>query len=155
MTTIIITYITYVHEMVSKKLDATRIKRNLGDWLKVTFLLLDEAAAVVLIILILRFFNIQIPLVLTIIIALLFGTVVFAIHIAVIPTFHKKKVSGREGMLSLEGRVVEPLKPSGTIMVEGERWKAKSVNDYIELDSDVEIIGIEGLVLTVQRKSKK
>ena len=74
--------------------NTNQIKRALGDWLKVLVLLLDEAAVIVLIILALRFFGIQMPLPITIVISLLAGGFVFIIHITVIPSFRKKQVTG-------------------------------------------------------------
>jgi len=135
-----------------KKVDTQFIRRTIKDWSKVLVLLLDEAAVVALVILVLRFFSIHIPLPITIIMALLIGIFVFVIHIAVIPSFHRKQVAGREGMIGAQGRVVEPLTPFGTIIVKGEYWKAKSLDENIELDEDAEIIGLDGLTLKVKRK---
>ncbi len=125
-------------------------KRTLGDWLKVLVLLLDEAAVLVLIFVVLHFLGVQIPLSITIFVVLLIGVFVFIIHIKVIPSFHWKQVTGREGMIGLQGEVVEPLTPTGTIIVKGERWKAKSV-DNVEIGENVEVVGIEGLTLRVVR----
>jgi len=125
-------------------------KRTFGDWLKVLVLLLDEAAVLVLIFVVLHFLDVQIPLSITIFLVLAIGAVVFIIHIKVIPSFHWKKVTGREGMIGLQGKVVEPLTPTGTIIVKGERWKAKSV-DNVEIGENVELVGIEGLTLMVVR----
>ena len=80
------------------------------------------------------------------------GILVIMIHIAVIPSFHRKQVTGREGMIGEQGRVVEPLTPFGTIIVKGEYWNAKSLDDNIEFDENVEIIGNEGLILKVKRE---
>ena len=55
-------------------------------------------------------------------------------------------------MIGVEGRVLEPLIPIGLILVNGEYWNAKSVNDTIEVDGNVEIVGVEGLTLKVKRK---
>ena len=126
--------------------------RTAKDWLKVLVLLLDEVAALVLVILVLQFFEIKLPLVVTVIIALIVGTLIFIVHKAVIPSFHKKQVTGREGMLGLQCRVVESLTPIGVVTVEGEYWKAKSADENIEVDEEVEIIGIDRLTLRVQRK---
>ena len=136
-----------------QRVNAGQIKRALGDWLKVLVLLLDEALVVALVILALRFFRIQMPLALTIVIAVLAGVFVLVVHIAVIPSFHRKKVTGREGMIGLLGRVVEPLTPSGTVFVKGEHWKAKSLCGDMQVDEDVEIVGIDGLTLTVKRQA--
>ena len=127
------------------------VKRTIADWLKVLILLLDEAAVVLLVILILHFMGIQIPLTIKIIIGLIAGIFIIAIHIAVIPSFRRKQVTGREGMIGLQVKAVEPLTPSGAIMVNGERWKAKSVDNNIDIDDDVEIVGIAGLTLKVRR----
>ena len=127
------------------------VKRTIADWLKVLILLLDEAAAVLVVILILHFMGIQIPLTVKIIIGLIAGIFIIVIHIAVIPSFRRKQVTGREGMLGLQVKAVEPLTPSGAIIVNGERWKAKSVDNNIDIDDDVEIVGIAGLTLKVRR----
>ena len=129
------------------------IKRAITDWGKVLILLLDEAIVVVAIIFALRFFKITIPLPITIAIATVGGIFVFIVHAAVIPSFHRKQVTGSEGMIGLQGRVVESLNPSGTIIVKGEHWKAKSLYNNIDIDEEVEILGINGLTLTVNRRT--
>jgi len=135
-----------------KKVDIKFTRRTIMDWGKVLVLLLDEAAVVVLVIVVLTFLGIQIPLPITIAIGIVVGTLVFIIHIAVIPSFHRKKVTGREGMIGTQGRVVKPLTPFGTIIVGGEYWKAKSLDDNIEFDENVEIVGLEGLTLRVKHE---
>jgi membrane-bound ClpP family serine protease len=127
-------------------------KRALGDWLKVLILILDEAAVVALVIIVLRFLGIRIPLPITIVVALLVGAFVFLIHIAVIPSFHLKQVTGREGMIGLHGKVVQPLTPTGVVRFKGEYWNAISVGDNVEVDENVEIVALEGLTLKVKRK---
>ena len=126
-------------------------KRAFGDWLKILVLLLDEAAVLVLIFVLLHFFDVQIPLSVTIFVALLIAVLIVMIHIKVIPSFRWKQVTGREGMIGLQGEVVQPLTPVGTIHVKGENWKAESVGDYIEVGKNVEVVGIEGLKLRVVR----
>ena len=136
-----------------KTVNINRIRGALTDWGKVLILLLDEAIIVAAIIFVLRYFKINIPLPITITIAIIGGIFVFVIHAAVIPSFHRKKVTGREGMIGIQGRVVKPLTPFGTVIVEGEHWKARCVDDKIEVDEDVEIVGINRLTLTVKRKA--
>ena len=126
-------------------------KRIFGDWLKILVLLLDEAAVLVLIFVLLHFFDVQIPLPVTIFVALLIAVLIVMIHIKVIPSFRWKQITGREGMIGLQGEVVQPLTPVGTIRVKGENWKAESVSDYIEAGKNVEVVGIEGLKLRVVR----
>jgi membrane-bound serine protease (ClpP class) len=72
----------------------------------------------------------------------------------IIPSFHKRKVTGSEGMMGLVGEVIEPLAPVGVVRVEGELWKAKSVDDDIAAGEDVEILRLQKLTLEVKRKDK-
>lgn len=131
------------------------MKRTVKDWLIVLLLLLDEAAALVLVLVALWFFRIRVPLWVAIFIALLLGAFAFIVHKVVIPSFHKRKVTGSEGMIGLEGTVVEPLTPSGVIRVEGEYWKAKSVDEAIAAGEEVEVLGLNRLVLQVKRKERQ
>ena len=138
----------------SLKSDEERMKSTVRDWLKVLILLLDEAAAVVLVLLVLWFFQIRIPLWMAIVFALLLGAFAFIIHKVVIPSFHTKQVTGSEGMIGLEGEVIESLTPHGVVRVEGEYWKAKSVDDEIPAGESVEILGLNKLVLEVKRREQ-
>ena len=126
--------------------------RTIKDWLIVLVLLLDEVAALGLVLLVLWLFKVKISLPIMIAIALLLGTFVFITHKVIIPSFHKKKVTGSEGMMGLEGEVIEPLTPLGTIRVKGEYWKAKSVDEDIAAGEEVDIVGIDRLKLEVRRK---
>ena len=130
------------------------MKRTIKDWLIVLVLLLDEAVALGLVLLVLWFFRIRISLPIVIVIALLLGTFAFITHKVIIPSFHKKQVTGSEGMIGLEGEVIEPLTPVGVIRVGGEYWKAKSVGENIAAGEEVEILRLNGLTLTVKRKDQ-
>ena len=130
------------------------MKRTIKDWLIVGVLLLDEAAALVLVLLVLWFFRIRISLPFVIVIALLLGTLVFITHKVILPSFHRKKVTGSEGMIGLGGEVIEPLTPVGVIRVEGEYWRAKSITENIAAGEEVEILGLDRLMLTVKRKNR-
>jgi len=115
--------------------------------------LLDEVVVVALVFLVLWLLGIEIPLPVTITVALLLGALVFVMHKAVIPTLHKKRITGSEGMIGLTGIVIEPLTPMGVIRVSGESWKARTVDENIAVDEEVEVLGLEGLTLKVGRKS--
>ena len=128
------------------------MKSTIKDWLKVAVLLLDEVAIIVVVFLVLRALEVEIPLPVAIAGALVLGVLVFDIHKAVIPTFHKKKITGREEMVGLEGKVTKPLTPTGVVQVRNEYWKAKSVSGSIAVDEEVEILKVEGLTLTVRLK---
>ena len=135
-----------------KNIDTKLIRRTFADWGKVLVLLLDEAAVAAVVILVFHFLGVQIPLPIMIGGGIIIGIFVLIVHIKVIPSFHKKQVTGREGMIGERGRVIKPLTPFGTIIVNGEYWKAKSFDDNIDVDEKVEIIGSEGLILQVIRK---
>ncbi len=128
------------------------MKSTIKDWLIVLVLLLDEAVAVGLVLLVLWFLGIKIPLSVAIVAALLLGTFAFITHKVIIPSFHKKKVTGSEGMIGLEGEVIEPLTPVGVIRTSGEYWKAKSVGEDVAAGEEVEILGVDGLTLKVRLK---
>ena len=130
------------------------MKSTIKDWLIVGVLLLDEAAAVGLVLLVLWVLGIEIPLPIAIVAALLLGILVFVTHKAIIPTFHKKRVTGAEGLIGQEGEVVEPLTPVGVIRVEGEYWRAKSVVEDITAGEEVEILGLDRLTLMVKLKNR-
>ena len=138
-----------------KKFDKVATKRMLTDWGKILVLLLDEAVVVLVVVLILRFFKISFPLPTAIILALVLGAFVFITHVAIIPSIRKRVVTGSEGMLGVEGRVVKLLNPLGTIVVNGEYWRAKSVEDSVDVDENVEIVGLDGLTLNVKRKGRQ
>ena len=105
------------------------VKRNLKDWVKVLVLLLDEAAVVVIVIVVLNLLDVKIPLPLMIIGGMVIVGLVFLIHVRVIPSFHRRKVTGREGMIGQQGEVVRPLTPIGTVIVKGETWKAECIDN--------------------------
>ena len=130
------------------------MRRSIKDWLIILVLLLDEAAAIVLVLFVLYVLGIEIPLPITITIAVVLGTFGFIIQKAVIPTLHKKKITGSEGMIGLNATVIEPLTPMGVVMVSGELWKTKSVDEDIEAGKEVEIVGLNGLTLTVKFKDQ-
>ncbi len=128
------------------------MKKTLKDWLVVLVLLLDEVVVVGLVLLVLWFFKIRVPLWGAIVVALLLGALIFITHKVIIPSFHVKQVTGSEGMIGLEGEVVEPLASSGVVRVEGEYWKAKCVGEHIPAGESVEVLGLNKLVLEVRRK---
>ena len=130
------------------------MKRTIKDWLLILVLLSDEALAVVALILVLRFFGVELPLPVIIVIGLLLGAIIFITHKAIIPALHRKKVTGSEGMVGLEGQVIKPLTPDGMVRVGGETWKAKSLYGDIPAGEIIEIVGLKRLTLKVKRKDK-
>lgn len=129
------------------------MKRKITDWGKLLLLLGDEAIVLLLVILVLPRLGVRLSLPIIIGIVLVVAGLVLVTHKLVISSFHRKPSTGREGMIGLRGKVVKPLKPVGTIIVKGENWTAKSVDNYIQAGENVEVIEVDGLTLRVSAKS--
>jgi membrane-bound ClpP family serine protease len=128
------------------------VKRTLKDWLIFFGLLADEAAAAGLVLLVLWAFGISIPIWTAVVLALALGGIAFVFHRSVIPSFHRKRVTGAEAMVGLSGEVIEPLQPVGVVRVKGEYWKAESENGEVPAGKTVEVSSVKGLVLRVRRR---
>lgn len=129
-----------------------RRRAGLKDWLIVLLSLADDVAAALLVLLVLWLF--KVPITPPVIVALVIFIVAFALimHRAIIPAIRRRKVSGAEGMLGLEGEVVEALSPQGSVKVKDEYWRAQSVEGEVPAGERVEVLGVEGLLLKVKRK---
>jgi membrane-bound ClpP family serine protease len=138
-----------------KRVNKKSTKATVTNWLKVIVFLLDDVVALLIIILILHLLKIQIPLPIIITAAILLGVLLFIINRAIIPDFLRKSVTGQEGMIGLQGSVIKTLSPIGTVIVDGEHWKAKSVDgEVIRTDQSIEVVGVDRLTLLVRRKPK-
>ena len=125
---------------------------DMKTWLIVLIALLDDVAALVLVFVVLWFFDVEISLTVIIVIGIVFGTLVFVVHRAIVPSLRRKKITGAEGMIGLTGEVAQSLTPKGVIKIKGEYWKARSVEGEIDIDEEVEILEVKGLNLEVKRK---
>jgi membrane-bound serine protease (ClpP class) len=125
----------------------------LKAWLIVLASLLDDALVLALVFLGLWYFHVRVTWIIILVIALAMVGFFFIVHKAVIPNLRRRKVTGREGMLGLTGRVTQPLDPKGTVIVKGEYWQARSIEGKIEIGETVEVVGIQGLELEVKRRS--
>ena len=125
---------------------------GLKVWLIVLIALLDDIAVLVLIFIALWIFDVEIPISAIIVIALVAGTFIFIVHRALVPALRRRKAIGSEAMVGLTAEVTEPLTPKGTVKVKGEYWQARCSEEHIEAGVDVEITGIDRLILDVRRK---
>lgn len=123
-------------------------------WLIVLVSLIDDVIILAVVGMALWYFKVKIPIWAMIAIGLVLGSYIFVRTWAVLPSLRKKKITGAEGMIGMEGEVVEPLAPVGIIRVSGEYWKAKSTGEDIVAGEDVEILRMDRLVLEVRRKSR-
>ncbi len=55
------------------------------------------------------------------------------------------------GYLGKKGKVIAPLRPAGTALIDGERVDVVSFGDYIDKDSEIEVVKIEGSKLLVKK----
>ena len=124
----------------------------LKAWLMVLASLADDVAVLVLIFLGLWYFHVKITWPLIVLIAVIMAVFVFIMHKAIVPSLRRRKVTGAEGMIGEVGKVTEPLKPAGTVIIKGEYWQAKSLDGDIEVGGTVEVMRIEGLRLEVRKK---
>ena len=129
------------------------IKRITIDWLKLIVLMLDEAAILTVVLLILYYLGVRIPLGATIGLSIGLFIVVFLLHLAIIPVFHKKPVTGIESMIGMKCRVTEPLNPTGMVAIKNEYWRAESVDGQIDAGQEAEVVDSSGLILKVKRLS--
>jgi membrane-bound serine protease (ClpP class) len=66
---------------------------------------------------------------------------------------HMRKVeTGEQGLISEKGRALSALDPAGSVMVEGERWRARAAEDSIGEGEEIEVVGQEGFTLIVRRR---
>ena len=121
-------------------------------WLIILVSLIDDVIILVLVGLAVWYFKVSLPLWVWIIIGLALGGFIFVRTWVVLPSLRRKKVTGSEGMIGLECETVERLAPFGTVRVEGEYWKAKSLDGDVSAGETVEITGMTRLILEVKHK---
>ena len=131
-----------------------QIKRITIDWLKLIVLMLDEAAILTLVLLILYYLGVRISLGATIGLSIGLFIIVFLLHLAIIPVFHKKPVTGIESMIGMKCRVTESLSPGGMVAIKNEDWRAESIGGEIEAGMEAEVVDSDGLMLKVKPLSK-
>ena len=71
------------------------------------------------------------------------------ISLGIFSQFRKIK-TGKEGMIGEIGITKAPIKDKGLVFVDGEIWQARC-NSEIEEGERVEVVGMEGLVLSVRK----
>ena len=61
-------------------------------------------------------------------------------------------LTGSQTLLGKIGEVRQPLKPGGTIQIEGELWSAETDGEAVESGEKVEVVEIKGLTLKVRKR---
>jgi membrane-bound ClpP family serine protease len=125
----------------------------LRAWLIVLASLLDDALVLVLVFLALWYFHVEITWTIILVIVLVMAGFILLMHKAVVPALRRRKITGREGMIGMTGRVTRSLDPKGMVEIKGEYWQAKSIEGRIKRDETVEVVAIDGLKLEVKKKA--
>jgi len=89
--------------------------------------------------------------VVTIILAGFFGFILER----VIRSHRRQAKTGREELMGKTAVVRTALEPEGSVFFKGELWSARTDGDTIEPGEEVNIAGMDGLVLHVKRKKPK
>jgi membrane-bound serine protease (ClpP class) len=84
------------------------------------------------------------------------ATVVFASFFLlvigkVVQTRRRPVVTGIEALVGKRGTVTRALQPRGTVILGHESWSAESVGDIIPKGVEVEVVGVNGVILRVGR----
>lgn len=70
---------------------------------------------------------------------------------AVVRAQRRRAVTGAEGLIGAVGETVTPLDPSGEILLEGERWRAVSLDGPVPSGVRVVVVRLDGLKVYVRR----
>lgn len=90
----------------------------------------------------------QVVLVMTVLLVLFF---LFVIGAAI--RAHRQQVStGEQGMIGLPGRALSRLAPAGTVLVAGERWRARARQGEIADGEEVVVVGQDRFTLLVETR---
>ncbi len=86
---------------------------------------------------------------------IVFFVAIFAFIVGAIIRAHRRRITtGREGLVGQTAVAKTALDPKGTVFIEGERWNAVADSGRIEAGEEVIVTKVEGLKLSVARKSK-
>ncbi len=127
----------------------------LKAWLIVAASLIDDVLILAFIFIGLWLFHVEITWMLVIIVIVVMAVFVFIMHKAVIPAIRRRIAVGIEEMVGKTCTVTEPLCPTGMVKIRGEYWQAKATKGIIEKGEEVEVVGVNGLILEVRKKKSE
>jgi membrane-bound ClpP family serine protease len=58
----------------------------------------------------------------------------------------------RATIVGKSGKAATPLSPSGFVMIDGQRWDAVTRGEYIDIGTEVEVVGVQSVNLVVQSR---
>jgi len=78
--------------------------------------------------------------------------IVFIIGFKIAKSQLEKPKVGHESLIGAKGYVVEDIRGEGLVFVQGELWKARSVNgSFIPRGTNIVVVDVSGLVLIVKK----
>ncbi len=83
---------------------------------------------------------------------LLLGVVIYGFYDGL---RRRKPFIGREELTGKMGEAITNINPSGFIQVEGENWRARTLDDPIPKGAEIVVVQVNGMTLWVRRKSSQ
>ena len=99
--------------------------------------------------------GINLPLYVLIVAMVLWAVYAVTTFWIVTRALRKKAVIGLPTMIGGRGKAVSPLAPEGQVIIKGELWGAKSIDEDIDTGDGVVVVGQDGLKLIVRRVESK
>jgi membrane-bound serine protease (ClpP class) len=89
-----------------------------------------------------------------IVLGIVLGILLIISIIAVIKSQKRTVSAGRETLVGRPGIVRTPLKPRGTVQVDGELWNAVSDGPHLAIGEPIVVTDTTELILRVRRKEE-
>ncbi|MBR6463897.1 MAG: hypothetical protein IKS81_01250 [Verrucomicrobia bacterium] len=55
-----------------------------------------------------------------------------------------------EHLIGMTGKALTPLRPSGVALIEGKRYSVETQATFVERDSEITVLAVDGNKITVQ-----
>ncbi|RLI30143.1 MAG: NfeD family protein [Candidatus Hecatellales archaeon] len=79
----------------------------------------------------------------------------YLLYLIIKPALLKPPAVGAEAMVGLKGEALTSLTPRGFITLQGEIWRALSLDGEIEAGEPVRVEAVEGLTVKVRRANRQ
>jgi len=96
--------------------------------------------------------SVELTLGVTLIIVTLIVAVIF--YVGIKAQFTRVK-TGKEALIGAKGTATTDLKPNGEVRVMGEFWQATAKDTEITTGKDIEVVGMDGILLVVKQTEQK
>jgi len=109
----------------------------------------EEAGILIVLLLILPWMGINVPVLVTVILAVAWAAWSYFSYWFGLKTFDKSPVMGSEALVGARCTTTTPLSPTGYVKVQNELWQAHSLEGEVNPEIEVMIVEVKGLVLLV------